>query len=267
MNDSAQILEPVRLVIWDLDETFWRGTLSEGGIEAYIPAHHEIVVELARRGIMSSICSRNDFEAVRKVLQDKGLWNYFVFPSIDWGPKGARIARLIEAMQLRPESVLFLDDNPTNRAEAEAFAPGLRSAGDERIATMLFDPLLRGKDDARLTRLAQYKLLEQRKADEAAAPGGDNVAFLRSCDIRVSIDTDIERHLERAVELIQRTNQLNFTKLRLSEDPAEARRQLTEHISQYFVQAGLVRVRDRYGDYGFCGFFSKHNDNNDIRGR
>jgi hypothetical protein len=24
--------EPVRLVIWDLDETFWKGTLTEGGI-------------------------------------------------------------------------------------------------------------------------------------------------------------------------------------------------------------------------------------------
>ena len=259
--------EPVRLVIWDLDETFWRGTLSEGGIEAYVQEHHDVVVELARRGIMSSICSKNDFEAVRTVLQDKGLWDYFVFPSIDWSPKGVRIARLIEAMQLRPQSVLFLDDEPTNRAEAEAAAPGLASDGSERIATLLADPLLRGKDDAGLTRLAQYKLLQQRKADEAAEPGDDNAAFLRGCDIHVTIDTDIERHLDRAVELIQRTNQLNFTKLRLSEDLAEATRQLSQHVSQYFVQAGLVRVRDRYGDYGYCGFFSKHNDNNDIRGR
>ena len=30
--------EKVRLVIWDLDETFWRGTLTEGGIE-YVQAH------------------------------------------------------------------------------------------------------------------------------------------------------------------------------------------------------------------------------------
>lgn len=267
MSDQTKTTEPVRLVIWDLDDTFWRGTLSEGGIEAYVQEHHDIVVELARRGIMSSICSKNDFETVRTVLQDKGLWDYFVFPSIDWSPKGARIARLIEAMQLRPQSVLFLDDEPTNRAEAEAAAPGLSGDGSERIATLLSDPLLSGKDDAGLSRLAQYKLLQQRKADEAAAPGGDNAAFLRGCDIHVTIDTDIERHLDRAVELIQRTNQLNFTKLRLPEDPAEATSQLSQHVSQYFVQAGLVRVRDRYGDYGYCGFFSKHNDNNDIRGR
>ena len=24
--------EPVRLAVWDLDKTFWKGTLSEGGI-------------------------------------------------------------------------------------------------------------------------------------------------------------------------------------------------------------------------------------------
>jgi hypothetical protein len=48
--------ETIKLVIWDLDETFWRGTLDEGGITQYVQAHHDIVVELAQRGIMSSIC-------------------------------------------------------------------------------------------------------------------------------------------------------------------------------------------------------------------
>jgi predicted enzyme involved in methoxymalonyl-ACP biosynthesis len=48
--------EAIRLVVWDLDETFWRGTVTEGGITEYIQAHHDIVIELARRGIMSSIC-------------------------------------------------------------------------------------------------------------------------------------------------------------------------------------------------------------------
>ena len=41
-------MEAVRLVIWDLDETFWRGTLTEGGI-TFLPEHKEIVIELARR--------------------------------------------------------------------------------------------------------------------------------------------------------------------------------------------------------------------------
>jgi predicted enzyme involved in methoxymalonyl-ACP biosynthesis len=32
--------EPVRLVIWDLDETFWHGTLTEGGISSYSMDNH-----------------------------------------------------------------------------------------------------------------------------------------------------------------------------------------------------------------------------------
>ena len=57
--------EPVRFVIWDLDETFWRGTLTEGGI-TFLSKHKEIVVEFARRGIVSSICSKTILRPSRK---------------------------------------------------------------------------------------------------------------------------------------------------------------------------------------------------------
>lgn len=87
--------EAVRLVVWDLDETFWNGTIVEGGIE-YRQECHDAVIELARRGIMSSICSKNDFETVRAILVEKGIWDYFIFPSIAWEPKGPRLAALVE---------------------------------------------------------------------------------------------------------------------------------------------------------------------------
>jgi predicted enzyme involved in methoxymalonyl-ACP biosynthesis len=77
--------EAVRLIVWDMDESFWRGTLSEGGV-TWRDDTHAIVVELARRGIMSSICSKNDFDAARAVLAEHGAWDYFIFPSIDWSP-------------------------------------------------------------------------------------------------------------------------------------------------------------------------------------
>jgi predicted enzyme involved in methoxymalonyl-ACP biosynthesis len=91
------VVEAVRLVVWDLDETFWRGTLTEGGIE-YIDKHHSIVIELARRGILSSICSRNNAAAVKQILEERGLWDYFVFPSIGWNAKGPRLAALVGAV-------------------------------------------------------------------------------------------------------------------------------------------------------------------------
>src|SRR5207248_3264318 len=110
------------------------------------------------------------------------------------------------------------------------------------------------KDDENLTRLAQYKVLEQRKRDEVMAEG-NNEEFLRGCDVRVYIEYDVEKHIDRAIELINRTNQLNFTKVRLPEDPDKARTELSALLHDPFRQSGLIRVVDKYGDYGFVGIY------------
>jgi FkbH-like protein len=245
--------EPVRLVVWDLDETFWNGTLTEGGLR-YNRVNHDIVVALAQRGIISSICSKNDVDKVRSVLEEHDVWKFFIFPSINWEPKGQRLACLIEAVQLRAESVMFIDDNPLNLAEAKHYLPEIQTAGVAFIPSMLNDARFIGKDDSGLTRLAQYKVLETRNVDQLAA-GGDNRAFLKASDIRITIDYDVDAHIDRAVELVNRTNQLNFTKKRLPEDTDSAKEELRALVSRYDAFAGLIKVSDRYGDYGYVGFF------------
>ncbi len=245
--------EAVRLVVWDLDGVFWRGTITEGAIEYDVRAH-QAVIELARRGIMSSICSNNDLGQIRALLTERGIWDYFVLPSIAWEPKGPRLKELVEAIQLRPETILFIDDNRMNLAEARHFVPSIQVVDESFVPGMLDSPLLRGKDDHDLSRLRQYKLLERRHADQQAA-STDHIGFLRGSEIRVWIDYDIEANLDRAIELINRTNQLNFTKARLPESLPEAREALRTLLRLHWIQAGLVRVTDRYGDYGFCGFY------------
>jgi FkbH-like protein len=245
--------EPVRLVIWDLDETLWNGTLAEGPI-AHVAETQAIVRELAHRGIISSICSKNDFEHVKSALASAGSWDFFVFPSISWEHKGPRIRSLIELSQLRPETVLFIDDNPSNLEEAKHFNPAIQIAGVEIIPRMLNDPLFVGKPDPQLDRLRQYKALEQRKADERNALGSVE-QFLRQSRIQVQTSYDIDDKLDRVIELINRTNQLNFTKRRLSEDVSKARVELSELLHSHEIQAGLIRVVDRYGDHGYAGFY------------
>jgi len=255
---TAGDAEQVRLVVWDLDETFWHGTVSEGGIRAYIQANHDAVIELARRGIMSSICSKNDAATVLPILAARGVLDYFIFPSIDWSPKGGRLSALIETIGLRPASVMFIDDNAANRAEAQAVLPALQVEDERFPARMLWDPRFRGQDDRQFSRLAQYKVLE-RRARDAAAAGGSNLDFLRDCGIEIFVETDVDAHLDRAIELINRTNQLNFTKARLPEDATQARAELRALLARYDIQAGLLHVRDKYGDYGFCGFYALEN--------
>ena len=159
---------------------------------------------------------------------------------------------------------MLIDDNPMNRNEALFFVPGIQVADETVIPGLLSHPLFKGKDDRALTRLQQYKLLDKRKADEIAA-GGSNVEFLRSSDIRVEVEHDIEGHIDRVIELINRTNQLNFTKRRLPEDRTAAEAEVRAMAADYDKQCGLIRVRDNYGDYGFCGFFTLKTSVNDRR--
>jgi FkbH-like protein len=245
--------EPIRLVIWDLDNTYWTGTLTEGGIHLRDDTQN-IVVKLAHRGIISSICSKNDHDSVQKILSDAGVWDYFVFPTINWEAKGPRLEALVDELQLRPGSVLFIDDNPVNLAEAVHFMPELQTATEAFIPRMLESPLLKGKDDRQLKRLAQYRQMQTRKSD-AAASGQSVDDFLRRSNIQVFIDHDLEAHASRAIELINRTNQLNFTKLRLSEDVAAATAELMTQVRTFNVQAGLLRVTDNYGDHGIVGLY------------
>ena len=64
----------------------------------------------------------------------------------------------------------------------------------------------------------------------------------------MTFDYDVEAQLDRAIELINRTNQLNFTKRRLSEDPETARGELRTLLRHQRTHAALISVTDAYDD-------------------
>ena len=248
----SNIRKSVKVVIWDLDETFWKGTLSEGGIEP-IQANIDLVRSLNDRGIMSSICSKNDYQTARAKLVELGIWDSFVFAHIDWTPKGQAIQNMIKAMQLRDENIVFLDDNHMNLEEALFFNPNIMAVDGTRD----FNPLLqmkelKGKDDSTHTRLAQYKVMET-KQDEQSDGDLSNEEFLRQSEIKIKIITDIDNNMDRVLELLNRTNQLNFTKVRANTEKELA--ELHEVLQTSGMHAGLIHAQDRYGDYGIVGFF------------
>lgn len=248
----SNIKSPVKVVIWDLDETFWKGTLSEGGIEP-VEENINVVKALADRGIMSSICSKNDFDQARDKLVELGIWDYFIFAHIDWTPKGQAIQNMIAAMQLRDENVVFLDDNHMNLEEAQFFNGNLMCVDGTLDMSALLDlPELKGKDDKAHSRLAQYRVMETKQRVQGE---GDlsNEDFLRQSEIKLKIITDIDAHMDRVLELLNRTNQLNFTKVRANTE--DERKALQKLLDTSGMHAGLIHAQDRYGDYGIVGFF------------
>ena len=96
-------------------------------------------------------------------------------------------------------------------------------------------------------RRAMYQVEELRQATFVSS-GTDYLTFLRECNIRLTIYDISEQHAERAYELSQRTNQLNFsgTKYARSDIAAFLRPDCREFVF-------LLRCADKFGDYGIIG--------------
>lgn len=242
-----EIKNKIKLVIWDLDETFWSGTLSEEGVN-YILRNHELIIELSKRGIVNSICSKNDFKQVKEFLTDKGLWDYFVFPEVSWNPKGKAVKCIIQDMNLRADNVLFIDDNLGNINEVIFENSNISACEPSIIESILEHEYCKGKDDRNLSRLRQYKILEE-KREIRNNKNLSNHDFLKDSNIKVTLSKLDASNIDRVVELIERTNQLNYTKLRSSKS------ELLALLNDNDVVSGIVNVSDKYGEYGISGFY------------
>ncbi|MBQ7475768.1 MAG: HAD-IIIC family phosphatase [Selenomonadaceae bacterium] len=237
----------VKLVIWDLDETFWAGTITSEIPVTPIEKNFSTLRKLTDAGIINSICSKNDFQPVKEKLIAWDIWDLFVFPSIDWTPKGERIKSMLDDMGLRAENVLFVDDNSSNLGEAKFYLPEIMTLDAKNL-----DELYSAADslkisDAKHERLNRYKILEKKQSEKKSA--ASNEEFLQSANIQLAISHDCRKNLERIAELVARTNQLNFTKRR------DSKSDLEKLVEDDRYNCALIFVRDKFGDYGAVGFY------------
>lgn len=241
-------LKTIKLVIWDLDDTFWEGILSEGGA-VLLEQNARLIKDLTDCGIINSICSKNEFEPTKQHLQELGVWDYFVFPSINWDSKGPQLKDKLDKMALRPVNVLFLDDNPSNLGEAKHFLPEVQVGGPEVIKDLIAQVAEIEKKDLEHKRLKQYKVLEEK--DTASKTYSSNEEFLYDSHILVEMHHDCNNQIARIHELLMRSNQLNYTKKRVSIEELESILKDSEY------DCGYVTVKDRFGDYGIVGFYAQ----------
>ena len=239
-----------KCVIWDLDDTLWDGTLAER--DAIEPRRTlvDLIPRLDAKGIVNSICSKNDAAQARAELERLGIWPYCVFPAIAFAPKGQSVKAIIENLQLRPANVLFVDDSHANRQEVAYYNPeiGLADANDAAFAPAM-EALVAATEGH--SRLEQYRVLEQKR--EARQAFSSNAEFLRASGITVNLlrnPADLT-FKDRIVELVNRANQLNFTASRF---PTPA--QFEAYVERASIVHGCVFAYDRYGDYGLVGFFA-----------
>ena len=239
--------EKIKLIIWDMDETFWKGTLSEESV-CLSEQNQSLIVTLTDIGIVNSICSKNYENQVVEELEKYNLADYFVFKSINWEAKGNRVKQIIENMQLRNPNVLFIDDNHSNLEEVKYFCPDIMTAGPEVVEELIKWANDQDKKDIAHKRLSQYTVLEEKTATKKNF--GSNEAFLLSSNIKLEINYDCITVAERIQELVMRSNQLNFTKKR------DSLEDIVALLKDDSYNNGYVTVKDNFGDYGLVGFFS-----------
>lgn len=121
---------------------------------------------LSARGIVNSICSKNHFHEARLELEKLGVWDYFVFPRIEFAAKGPMIKDIVEAVNLRATTIFFIDDNQMNLNEAVYFVPGLQISSPDCVSKFKNDSRFLGKGDPQMERLGRYKVLEQKSEDQ-----------------------------------------------------------------------------------------------------
>lgn len=239
--------QKVKCVIWDMDNTLWDGVLIE---QKEVTPKSELVAlikKLDAMGIVNSIASKNNNEQVMEVLSAHRIADYFVFPKINWEPKSANIAKTIKDMNINPNTVVFVDDNPFEREEVKECIPSITCVDPAEIKALAQGERFNVPVSAESAQRRQtYKMLEALKNEEEQWEGNID-SFLKNCRISLTLSSPTEDSILRCYELLQRSNQLNTSGRRLSMDELNALIHSTQD------DCYVLESSDKFGSYGIVG--------------
>ncbi len=207
-----------------------------------------IIAALEKRGIVSSVASRNDPSSLDSLLSHPSLQGLFVAPQVSWEPKSMSIRRITDNLNIGLDAVAFVDDSPFERAEVQYMLPEVLVLSPEEIAaaidTPAFSPTGSTQESARRARM--YRQEDERRRAQTTFKG-DRASFMAWCEMRLAIAPATEADLPRIHELTERTHQLNSTGRSYTFE------QLRERWRDPRWLMPAARLTDRFGDYGLIG--------------
>lgn len=238
----------VKCLVWDLDNTLWKGTVLEDARVELPDAIRDVIVELDARGILQSIASRNDHDVAWKRLEELGVAEYFVLPHINWGPKSESVKEIADDLQFALGTVAFIDDMPNERAEVAYHHADVRCYEAEQALSLPdlpeFSPGVVTVDARR--RREMYQAGFKRDAEKQAFAGPDE-DFLRTLELEMVIKKADEDDLSRVEELTLRTSQMNATGVHYSDETLRGLLADPDH------EVLTVTLTDRFGPHGAVG--------------
>jgi FkbH-like protein len=231
-----------------LDNTIWDGVLLENEHVQLRAGVLDTIRALDGRGILHSIASKNSHDHAWSTIERLGLREYLLYPQISWAPKSHGIRRIAQQLNVGLDTFAFVDDNEFELDEVRRALPEVTCIHVDRLADALRDRRFEGGStaDARNRRLLYKQAIAR---DEALQEfGADYSKFLADSQIVLELCEYGEEFFDRVNELVQRTNQLNFSGRKYK--PHEVENLLRDPAVHKFV----LRCSDRYGSYGTVGF-------------
>jgi FkbH-like protein len=245
-----------KLIILDLDNTLWGGVVGDLGWENLVLGGHDPAGEayadfqsalksLTNRGILLGIVSKNEesvaLEAISKHPEMVLTLQDFAGYRINWNDKSKNIVDLVSDINLDLQSVVFIDDNPWERARVretlpEVFVPEWSDDSMLYKSTLLnlrcFDTPSVSKEDTERTKMY---LSEQKR---------------KGLEIKINVEKICDANLQRTVQLFNKTNQMNLRTRRMSNT------ELADWANMDGHNLWTFRVSDKMGDSGLTGIIS-----------
>ncbi|TFG34236.1 HAD-IIIC family phosphatase [Candidatus Thorarchaeota archaeon] len=248
----------IKCAVIDLDNTLWDGILRDDGVEG-INLHQnrlKALELLTKRGIVLAISSKNDSTLVPLIDEILGERSkLFAIKKVNWNDKAQNLREIAQELNIGIDSLAFFDDNPYERDQIKTFLPQILVLPDTEIIHALnrldFEPIgkLTEESSKRTMMYAQQAIRES-----AEKMYFDKESFLRACEMRLWMREVRPENLGRVTELILRTNQLNAT----------AARYTNEEILDFYrsddYKIYAVNLDDKYGEYGLIGVALVHRE-------
>ena len=246
----------------DLDNTLWGGIIGDDGAEnieigqetpiSQIYSEFQSYIKLCGdMGVVLTVNSKNEesiaesgFERPDSVLKKDDFASF----KANWNPKSMNLSETASELSLLPESFVFVDDNPAERAIIEEQLEGVSvpdiDGVEHYIRTIdrsgFFEVTNLTWDD--IKRNEMY--LENAKRRKLEASFSDYEDYLKSLDMKAEIKEFSPMYMARIAQLTNKSNQFNLTTKRYSQNEIEEIAKDPGHITLY------GKLEDRFGDNG-----------------
>ena len=248
----------------DLDNTLWGGVIGDDGLEgivlgegsgageAYLAFQH-YAKQLRDRGVVLAICSKNDPSIAEAAFREHPemvlkLSDIAVFVA-NWEDKASNLLQIAERLNIGIDSIVFVDDNPVERAHVRASLPMVA------VPELPEDPALyvRCLADAGYFEAVAFTREDAQRGDQYGANASRDALrgrssnldeFLKTLDMRVVFGPFQSVDLQRIAQLIGKTNQFNLTTRRHS------LQEVTAFAAAQHCMTLQFRLIDRFGDNG-----------------